>query len=114
MELFNDFELFLQQANNDRKELLITRDLNCNFLHSENNISLNKIQDLMDIYQLQQHIKSPTRVTLTSATLIDVIFSQINNNKIIEAGVIDLGISDHNLVYICRKVSIPKEKFKFF
>ena len=22
-------------------------------------------------------------------------------------------ISDHNLVYVCRKVSIPKEKFKF-
>jgi hypothetical protein len=27
----------------------------------------------------------------------------------LETGVIPLGISDHNLVYICRKISLPKE-----
>ena len=29
--------------------------------------------------------------------------------KTLEAGVVDLGISDHSLVCICRKISIPKE-----
>ena len=32
--------------------------------------------------------------------------------KIIAKNVVDLGISDHNLVYICRKVGIPKRKPK--
>ena len=32
--------------------------------------------------------------------------------KITDSGVIHLGISDHSLVYVCRKVSIPREKPK--
>ena len=36
----------------------------------------------------------------------------IDDDKILEAGVLDLGISDHSLVYICRKISIPKESPK--
>jgi hypothetical protein len=37
------------------------------------------------------------------------MISSIEDNKTVEAGVVELGISDHNLVYICRKVSVPKE-----
>ncbi len=46
----------------------------------------------------------------------------MDDTKTIDSGVLHLGISDHSLVYLCRKVSVPKSKpkivetrqFKFF
>ena len=61
---------------------------------------------IIDIFQLQQHIQTPTRTAYNSSSLI---LTHIDDDKILEAGVVDLGISDHSLVYICRKISIPKE-----
>ncbi len=63
-------------------------------------------------YQLQQLITSPTRITPRTKTLLDIIITKIGDTKIIDSGVIHLGISDHSLVYACRKVSIPKAKPK--
>ena len=67
-----------------------------------------KLVDLIDIYQLQQHIQCPTRITSTTASLLDVILTYYGDDKILDTGVIHLGISDHSLVYLCRKLSIPK------
>ena len=70
--------------------------------------------DLLDMYQLQQHIKNPTRTTSNTKTLIDLTITKVEDSKIIDTGVIGLGISDHNLVCICRKVSVPKQGCKTF
>ncbi|CAB4029170.1 Hypothetical predicted protein [Paramuricea clavata] len=42
------------------------------------------------------------------ASLLDVILTYYGDDKILDTGVIHLGISDHSLVYLCRKLSIPK------
>ena len=44
--------------------------------------------------------------------MLDLIIFKFDDSKTIASGVIDLGISDDNLVYICRKVGIPKRKPK--
>jgi hypothetical protein len=49
---------------------------------------------------------------VSTKTLLDLIICTIGDSKTIASGVVDLGISDHNLVYICRKVGIPKRKPK--
>ena len=54
---------------------------------------------------LYQLIDSPTRITNTSSTLIDVIFTNCQNN-IVSAGVSHVSLSDHGLVYAFRKISI--------
>ena len=72
-------------------------------------MATSKLIDIIDIFQLQQHIQTPTRTTYNSSSLIDLILTHIDDDKTLEAGVVDLGISDHSLVYICRKISIPKE-----
>ena len=113
IDLFQNFEQFLQLAHDENMEIIITGDLNCNFLEQDRSQNTSKLLDLMDIYQLQQHIQSPTRITSLTQTLIDVIFTQIGDNKTLDSGVIELGISDHSLVYLCRKVSLPKEAPKF-
>lgn len=112
IDLLDRFEKFLQKADDEQKELIITGDLNCNLLAMEGNAHTIKLTDLFDVYQLQQHIKSPTRVTNKTSTLLDLILTKIDDLKTIDSGVIHLGISDHSLVYICRKISIPREKPK--
>ena len=52
-------------------------------------------------------IKEPTRVTSTSSSLIDLVFTNQPNN-ISNSGVIDLGMSDHSLSYAVKKVTMPK------
>ena len=44
--------------------------------------------------------------------MIDIIITKIDYTKNIQSGVIELGISDHNLAYICRKIGIPKQEPK--
>ena len=43
---------------------------------------------------------------------MDLILTKIDNIERIDSGVIELRISDHSLVYICRKISVPKENPK--
>lgn len=108
-DLFQNFEQFLKQVDDENKEIILTGDFNCNFLERTRSQVTSKLLDIMDIFQLQQHIKTPTRVTPTTSTLIDVILTHIGDNKTLETGVIPLGISDHSLVYLCRKLSLPRE-----
>ena len=109
IELFSDFEKFLQLVDDKIKEIIITGDLNCNLLEQARSQVTSRLLDVMDNFQLQQHIQTPTRITPTTSSLIDVIITQIGDSKTLETGVIQLGISDHSLLYLCRKISIPKE-----
>ena len=66
---------------------------------------------LASTYQFEQMIKEPTRVTAASRTLIDLALC--NKPELITmSGVDHLGISDHSLIYVCRKISIPRNEPK--
>ena len=69
--------------------------------------STNRLIFLSTLYNLEQLIKEPTRVTSTSSSLIDLIFTNQSSN-ISNSGVIDLGMSDHSLIYAVKKVTTPK------
>ena len=56
---------------------------------------------------IEQIITKPTNVTDQSATLIDHILMN-SPDKVNESVVIDLGLSDHDLIYCTRKISLPK------
>ncbi|KAK2568709.1 hypothetical protein P5673_006703 [Acropora cervicornis] len=64
--------------------------------------------NIVDIYNLYQLIDTPTRITNTSSTLIDVIFTNCQNN-IVSTGVSHVSLSDHSL-YAFRKISINSPK----
>ena len=49
----------------------------------------------------------PTRVTDQTATLIDHILTN-SPDKVSQSGVMDLGLSDHDLIYCTRKTPLPK------
>ena len=69
---------------------------------------LSQLKQLSSTYQFQQLINEPTRITLNSSTLIDVIL--INEpSRILKSGVVHIGLSDHSLVYAVRKFSMPSK-----
>ena len=64
----------------------------------------NRLTQMLNIFNLQQLIDKPTRVTPTSSTLLDHIYAN-NSNNINQSGVIETGISDHFMIYCTRKVT---------
>ena len=63
--------------------------------------------NITDIYGLKQLVNEPTRITLTyTSTLIDLIFTNRPEN-VYCSEVSHVALSDHSLVYVYRKISIP-------
>lgn len=56
-------------------------------------------------------IEHPTRVTETTASLLDVVLTSSPRN-ISDCGALHLGISDHSLIYACRKITVARSKPK--
>ena len=56
------------------------------------------------MHGLKQLIKSPNRITCSTSTLIDHILASFLS-RVSQKGVIDVGISDHQLIFCTRKIS---------
>ena len=69
------------------------------------------------MFGLTQMIKSPTRITCSSTSLIDHKLASLPD-RISQEGVMNVGLSDHQLIYCTRKISRVKtggvhKKIKF-
>ncbi|CAB3997753.1 Hypothetical predicted protein [Paramuricea clavata] len=112
-EILDSFEIFLQNIDKENKEIIITGDFNIDLMPSEtDNSKAKRLKELLNTYQLSQVIKKPTRTTESTKTLLDLIICKTDDPKTATTDVVELGISDHNLVYTCRKVGICKQKPK--
>ena len=67
---------------------------------------INRYREFCQIH-LKQLITCPTHVTCNTSTLIDHILTN-STEKIFQSGVIDSGISDHQLIFCTRKVKQVK------
>ena len=56
------------------------------------------------MFGLKQLIEFPARVTCSSSTIIDHILASFPN-RVSQQGVIDVGLSDHQIIYCTRKIS---------
>ena len=103
---------------NLENEIFLLGDFNINLFHNgkyilkENQAMQNRIPSTSLVsqyklfcqrYSLEQIIKHATRTTCSSSTLIDHILTN-SREKISQSGVIDIGISDHQLIYLTRKL----------
>ena len=59
------------------------------------------------LYGLEQLIKSPTRVTCSTSSLIDHILTTFPE-RVSQPGIVDVGLSDHRLIYCTRELSYTK------
>ena len=112
----------LNSLNMLSEEWHVLVDLNINLYHNgstlgeENNIrkgadkvssETKKYPEFCKIFGLKQLIKSPTRVTPNTSNLIDHILT--NTNEIItQCGIINIGLSDHQMIFCTRKIKEEK------
>ncbi len=76
------------------KEIIILGDMNCN-LHKTSSYEAQVFLDTCSEHMTQD----PTRITSqTISSLLDVIMIS-SSSKVKSSGVIDIGISDHSMIY---------------
>ena len=78
--------------------------MNCDMITTRYDNNVSKLRSIADVYGLEQLISEPTRITPTSSTLIDLIYTNCSD-KIVCSGVCHIGISDHSMVYVYRKLA---------
>ena len=115
---------FLEQFNDSLSKIdssyseIILGDFNIDFLNSKEknaNSERRKLKGITDLYDLKQLINSPTRITVNSKTLIDLIFTNIKH-KVVDSGTKDFGLSDHSMVYCVVKsglIKVPPRVIEF-
>jgi hypothetical protein len=89
---FNKLELVIQKLMGKRKTLILCGDWNINLLQPSPHTR--ELNDLLLRYNLKHSVNAPTRITKTTATLLDVMIT--NERKSVNSlKVIELGLSDH-------------------
>ena len=117
-ENFNIFSNEFQQFDSKTNEIYLLGDFNINLLQngkfilkenqsyklkSSSSALVNKYKEFCQTFSLTEIIKEPTRITCSTSTLLDHILTN-SSEKVSQKGVIDVGISDHQLIYCTRKI----------
>ena len=89
---------------------ILSGDFNVNMLNSNSTEYKSLVDSIIDPFDLTQLIKTPTRITEKSRTLIDLLLVK-KPEKVLFSGACDVpGVSDHFLIYMA--YSLKKEVFK--
>ena len=93
------------KALSSNKDIILTGDANCDLLFKNpRGDALRSFRASVNAHQL---IDRPTRVTMTSLSLLDVVM--VSNKDIVKtSSVLELTISDHYLVYVVLDMKVPK------
>ena len=92
--LFASYESFIDKVDSLDLEYYLLGDLNCNLASPTLDANTRHLLEISDLYGLKQLITEPTRVTESSSTLIDLIFTN-HADKVSCSGFSHIGISDH-------------------
>ena len=90
----------------NNKETIFMGDFNLNWLDKTRS---NRLRHLAKQFNLTQMIRNPTRITSSTTTLLDLIFTNKSDrvNKIYN---LITGLSDHNLTLVSRK--LPNTRYR--
>ena len=109
INFFDEYAEFLCKCEAENKELIVLGDLNCDVSKTPLDNQTRKLQFLCSLYQFDQLINEPTRVTPTSASVIDLILTNKPENISQSMVLFTLGyLHDHSLIFAIRKHTLPK------
>ena len=93
----------------DNQEAYILGDLNINLINKQKHIpnGIKRYKEFCSLYGLEQLISTPTRVTKNSSSILDHILTN-STDRVSQSGVIDTGLSYHQLIYCTRKITRTK------
>ena len=103
---FNNLSGVLKKC--DGKEVVLMGDFNLNWLDKTRR---KKLKDITTKFQLTQMIEKPTRITKSSKTILDLIFTN-RVDRIIKTYNLITGLSDHNLTLASRQLSKMRYKYQ--
>ena len=98
---FNHFRNVLENIWLRRKNIILLGDFNSDMLKGSSKTESQygkRLKRIISSFGLKNIMSCPSRVTLTLKSLIDLIITN-QPAKVKNSGAIDLGISDHNLVF---------------
>ena len=107
----DELENYLHTSDEQDKELTLTGDLNCDLSLPVLQSQSRQLLDILELFQMKQVIADATHITSNTSSLLDII-AKNRPDKVKESGVFHLGTSDHSLVYVCLKISLPRNKPK--
>lgn len=113
LDFIDCFESLLNLVIRDKVDYVALGDMNIDLL--TDSLANSRITNLASSLNLTQLIKDPTRVTLTTQTLLDHIFVSFPD-KVKQSGVFSLTTSDHRFTFFvlnCKKVKIPSKIIQF-
>lgn len=96
-QFLNYLEDILSNLYIEYDKIICLGDFNINMLNLESNLGV-QLEAVFSPFNMSQIIKEPTRISLLSISLIDLIFTNIK--PILDSGVIDSNIADHFVTYI--------------
>ena len=79
-------------------DIFLLRDLNCDYDDSSDTAYSNMLQTILDNFNMQKIISKPTRTTIESSLLTDLIVTT-NRDLVSSTGVFPLGISNLDFIY---------------
>ena len=110
---FDKLEKVLSFFDKEGKEIILLGDTNCDLTpkQAEQPIDNNSkhMLDLYELFSFKQLVEEPTRVTLTTSSIIDHIATTCARN-IVKSGVHEVSMSDHYMVYCIRKFNGAVDK----
>ena len=96
-------------TNFDSQEVYILGDFNINLINTKTSTTngIRQYKQFCSLHGLKQLILNPTHITENTSTLLDHVLTN-SHDKVSQSGVINVGISDHQLTYCTRKISRTK------
>lgn len=101
-EWLDNFIQIMDKATDNHKNITLLGDFNIDLSKSQE-----KWRSAISLFNLKQLIKQQTRITDSTATIIDHIYTN-NPDMITNARVVSSSISDHNSVTCCWSCKLPK------
>ena len=114
VELFSAYEKLIKKLDSENKETILIGDFNCDWTGIKSGTmkpQTNKLHEITEAFQFEQMIEQPTRITEHSETIIDLVFTN-KPELVTNVGVIHVGISDHSLIFLQRKICVPRSEPK--
>ena len=97
-DFFETFSDMMEKAILKESEIVLLGDFNCDVLKYNDDSTTRVLQSTMDGFLFSQLIDVPTRVTVSTQTLIDHIYTT-NPEKHVLSGVFNTALSDHYLIF---------------
>jgi len=95
------YEQILKKLQNIKTQVIIGTDQNFDYMKIDQNKNTQELLNLFFNNCIFPTIIKPTRITHSSAPLIDNLYININNDTNIKSGIILSDISDHLPIFAC-------------